>query len=424
MKKVAFLALCISLVTSLQVVSEEEYLSVYFETDNGVGTLMGFKVVADGEVELVAFNDPLLGHSIYDGEVLVPSRVEREGTPDGTVIYQVKGIGRGVFRGCTELKKLIIEGEVEYIDTAFGGCVGLEEVVLLKGERPLSGRSKAFAGTGLKVLWMQRDVEINSSPFYEASQLEKLIIGKDVTMIGAKAFVGCTRLKEIEIEAATDTLRFGLPLALASCPLEKVYVGRNLLFDGGSPFRDKTMLTNIEFGTDVTSIAERMFMNSTRLYRLTIPGGVKTIEVGAFQDCKMLSEVTLAESVTEIKGEAFAGCTNMRRIVCLRALPPENVLAIAFDGIDRNNCELVVPTGSTELYASAPVWSSFTHIVAARGNAVLSPTIDSDNNSVDVYTLSGRFIGHYPDGLPVTFSKGVYLIRNAQGVSKVEICKE
>ncbi|MDR3137702.1 MAG: leucine-rich repeat domain-containing protein [Tannerellaceae bacterium] len=419
MKKVIFLALCVSLVTSLRVISEEEeYSSAYFEADNGVGVLMAFRIVAGGEVELVAFNDPLFGQSVYKGEVFVPSRVERKNTADGTVVYDVKAIGRKVFQGCTDLKKLIIEGSVEYIDTAFGGCVGLEEVVLKPGENPLSGRDRAFAGTGLKVLWMQRDVAVNTSPFYDASQLEKLIVEKDVTTIGATAFVGCTRLKEITIEASPDTLRFVHPLALASCPLEKVYVGRTLLFDAGSPFNGKTRLTNIEFGAKVESIAEGMFMNNTKLYRLTIPGGVKTIEAGAFQGCEMLSEVTLSESVTEIKGGAFAGCVDMQRIVCLRVLPPVDVLAVAFDGVDKGTCELVVPAGSTELYASAPVWSSFAHIMVARGNA-LSPIVNPDDTTGDVYTLSGRFVGRYSDGLPTTLPKGIYLVRNARGVSKV-----
>jgi hypothetical protein len=416
MKKAVFLALCISWVTNPQAVAgQEEYPLVYFEADNGMGIIMGFQVVADGEVELVAFGDSLLGPSRYKGEVLVPSRVERE-VSDGTIIYQVKTIGAGAFQACTELKKLVIEGGVEYIDTAFGGCINLEELVLLEGEKPLRGAGKAFAKTGLAVLWMQRDIEISSSFFHNVLTLKKLIIGEKVTVIGEKVFVDCKRLQEIKIEGAVSTLRFVSALALASCPLEKVYVGRNLLFDAGSPFRDKTMLTNIEFGTDVTSIAERMFMNSTSLYRLTIPGGIKTIETGAFRDCEILSEVTFSESVTEIKGEAFAGCTNIQRIVCLRALPA-NVGVTAFEGVDRSACELIVPAVSMESYASAPVWRDFTRVVAAKGDGLQSPTEASGDTSVDVYTITGRFVGHYFDNyLPSTLPEGVYLIRNAQGV--------
>jgi hypothetical protein len=398
---------------------EEDSSPVYFEADNGVGILMRFGVTSEGNVELVALDDPLLSRSRYKGEVYVPSRVERENTLDGDkVVYQVKSIGRGVFRGCAELKKIIIEGSVNYIDTAFGGCSGLEEVILKSGEEPLSARDKAFGGTGLKVVWMQREVEINSSPFYNASQMTKLIVGKEVKTIGATAFLGCTRLKEIEIEASPDTLRFVHPLALANCPLEKVYVGRTLSFDAGSPFQGKTKLTNVGFGEDVTSIADGMFMNSTKLYRVTIPGGMTTIGEGAFQDCEMLWEVTLSGSVTEIKGNAFGGCTKLGRIVCQRALPPVDVLAVSFNGVDKETCELVVPAGSMERYASAPVWKDFTHIVTS-GKSALSPVLDIEDTASDVYTLDGRFVGHYPEGLPAVLSKGIYLVRNVRGISKV-----
>ncbi|MDR2791599.1 MAG: leucine-rich repeat domain-containing protein [Tannerellaceae bacterium] len=393
---------------------------VHFEADNGQGVFMPFKILTTEEVELVAFSDPLLAPVNYKGEVLIPSRVTWEDAPLEPTIYRVKSVGKGAFRGCTNLTGLSIEGGVEYVDTAFGGCTGLEKVVLLEGDKPLNGRAKAFAGTTVKEVRLLRDMDPSSNLFYEAVEVERLFIGEKVSVIGATAFVGCSHLRNVEIAPTTATLHFASALALASSPLAKVYIGRPLSFDAGSPFRDKPELTNIEFGPDVTSLPEWLFLNNTRLYRLTIPKNVKTIERGAFQGCSMLSEVTLGASVQEIRGEAFSGCTNLTRIICLNAHPAD-ISTLTFEGIDKETCELIVPYGAEPAYKSAMIWNEFLRLtsVEENGDAVLYPLATGSTDVVDVYTLGGRFVGHYPDGIPSVLPKGAYIVRGIQGVSKV-----
>jgi hypothetical protein len=80
-------------------------------------------------------------------------------------------------------------------------------------------------------------------------------------------------------------------------------------------------------------------------------------------------------------------------------------------------------------YMDAKIWCEFMRIKAAEGggnennhDAILLPshTIGrADSGVVDVYTLGGRFVGHYLDGAPSTLPHGAYIVRGVQGVSKL-----
>ena len=61
-------------------------------------------------------------------------------------------------------------------------------------------------------------------------------------------------------------------------------------------------------GKPVVAILSEAFQGNTDLYRVTIPGTVKTIGVGAFQTCISLREVIFAEGLEKIEADAFSGC--------------------------------------------------------------------------------------------------------------------
>ncbi|MBQ9238500.1 MAG: leucine-rich repeat protein [Treponema sp.] len=75
----------------------------------------------------------------------------------------------------------------------------------------------------------------------------------------------------------------------------------------------------------VEHIAECAFIHcGTQLTAITIPNGVKSIGLAAFQGCSSLTSVTLPQSVTSIEVRAFGGCSQLTEVVI-----PEGVTIIA-----------------------------------------------------------------------------------------------
>lgn len=98
----------------------------------------------------------------------------------------------------------------------------------------------------------------------------------------------------------------------ADCPLEKVYIGRNLGYPqsgnygtnlsdyGYSPFYDKRQLKEVTIGEDVTALGQYFFANCTSLASLDIPANVTEISRCAFNGCTALTNLNIADSETAL----------------------------------------------------------------------------------------------------------------------------
>lgn len=143
---------------------------------------------------------------------------------------------------------------------------------------------------------------IGESAFSRCSALASAVIPNSVTTIGNEAFDGCTSLTDLCIEDGENPLSLGYRLFI-SCPLEKLYLGRNLSYETGetygySPFINKTTLTSVTIGNNVTKIGHSIFRGCKGLTNITIPNSVTTIENSAFQGCTDLKELYIEDGVT------------------------------------------------------------------------------------------------------------------------------
>ena len=119
---------------------------------------------------------------------------------------------------------------------------------------------------------------------------------------------------------------------------------------------------------------------------VTIGDGITSIGDYVFKGCSGLTELTLPNSITSIGEKAFSDCSGLAKITSLAEIPPvcsSNV----FDGVNKINCELIVPIVSVVAYKQARGWNEFSNITAAtvRCGDSITWTLDDLGN----LTLSG-----------------------------------
>ena len=191
-------------------------------------------------------------------------------------------------------------------------------------------------------------------------------------------------------------------------------------------------LTELTLPNSVTSIENEAFRGCTGLTKLTLPDSVTSIGEYAFKDCTGLTEQTLPNSVTSIGESAFYLCSGLSKITSLAEIPPVCGSGV-FDGVNKTNCELIVPVISVIAYKQAEVWNEFSNIsgfsgvedTVADGNTIRAIgnqiEISGDFTSVEVYGINGALIYKGKDNVVTVPSAGIYLVHVADKTRKIVV---
>ena len=142
---------------------------------------------------------------------------------------------------------------------------------------------------------------IGESAFSRCSKLTSVTIGKGVTSIGDKAFSGCNKLASIQIDENNQTYS-----SYSNCIYNKDETMFILCANG---------LTEVTIPDSVTEIGGSAFEGCTSLTSITIPDSVTSIDSSAFAYCKSLTSVTIPDSVTSIGKSAFKNCSSLESVI-------------------------------------------------------------------------------------------------------------
>ena len=289
-------------------------------------------------------------------------------------------LGQYSFSGCAKLQSIFIPNAEVVGDYAFQNCSTMVSAKMGSGVKTVG--QYAFTGcTALSDLQIGSNVNaINIYAFSNCSALPKIVIPSKVATISNYVFNGCTQLKEVIMDDSPTELSLGSngsdPL-FSSCPLDSVYIGRNISYStsssyGYSPFYRNTSLRSVTITDKETEISPNEFYGCTNLKNVSIGDGVETIGNWAFSGCSSLDYFSFGSSVKTIGQEAFSDCTAMTRLISHATTPP-TCGSQALDDINKWTCTLNVPSGCVSAYQSAAQWKEFFFVSEGEDESSVNP---------------------------------------------------
>jgi len=286
-------------------------LKIFIESK--INIIDGIEYSPDGKILIKApkdikgrvFNIPDGVTKIGDGAFKGCTSLEEISFPE-SVTY----IGNSAFEACISLARIYIPKKVSYIgDYAFKGCMSLYDITT---EENFLYIRYAHPYIPYKLtLFPDSELKIGKEAFYGCSCLKNASI-RSVVQIGEYAFCACTALERIEIHGNLKEIERD---TFSGCKDLKyiAFETTNLTIIGGRAFVGCTSLKKFNIPDSVTKIGNWAFHGCTELTEISIPDSVEEIGGYAFDGCIGLTEITIPDSMTEIGDESFAGCTGLTK---------------------------------------------------------------------------------------------------------------
>jgi hypothetical protein len=251
----------------------------------------------------------------FTGAYGVGSHVYDEETKAGTVDYvgQVTGIAQSTFANVTALTSIIVPATVTSLGAgAFIGASNLVSATLpntitTMGNFTFENCSKL---TTVNIPTSESLTVIPGFMLAGCVSLTNITIPANIAVIDARAFENCTGLTSITIPATVTKIR------------NQAFKGCTNLTKVVTP--DLAAWCNIGFVQEDASTpssnplyyAHHLYVGDKEVTELVVPDGVEAIQPRAFINATALTKVTLPATVTEIRYNAFNGCTGVTDVYC------------------------------------------------------------------------------------------------------------
>jgi hypothetical protein len=148
---------------------------------------------------------------------------------------------------------------------------------------------------------------IGASAFW-TTNIASVTIPASVTSVGTNAFGNCVNLATIVVNAYISNLASAFTYMNAS-------LAQTWTFDyaGAVPggICAGKLLSSVTIGNTITGIEGGVFQGCTGLTSISLPSTITSIGLDAFRDCTWLTSITIPNAVTVIGGRCFMGCTGL-----------------------------------------------------------------------------------------------------------------
>ena len=257
-------------------------------------------------------------YSSLQGEVVIPSTVENNG-----VTFTVTSISDKAFANCTSLTGISIPGTVTNVGTTksdddeylpFYGCTSLKSV------RFEDGSSDIYLGCYYYYRFTGKGL-------FSDCPLEEVYIGRNIkykdnsssykfadypSYYGYSAFYNQAKLAKVTIGEGCTELTDYLFYENAAITLLTFPKVKKI---GKSTFEECTKLTTLNLGSSIENVGDRGFYNCTNITKLTFPNTTKSIGNDAFYNCTSITEVTVGNGLESIGNSAFYNCKSFTAII-------------------------------------------------------------------------------------------------------------
>ena len=383
-----------------------------------------------------SYNDDFLpknafGHMYYLSYIVFPD--------------SLKGIADGAFNSTNLRGSLILPEGLEYIGgSLFTGTSGFydEQTLALSGELYIPStvqfiRGGAFRGTALsgEVILPEHMKYLGDGAFADCEFLTgRIQVPQGLDELNA-AFAPNMTAKVVNIPQGVKRVN-GIGGQPAAIVFPEGVTEINSLFGGSSqPWAPlsgiRKALRSVKLPSTLRKLGEWAFAG-TNISHVNLPEGVEVIPYYAFGQCilqdtltipstvrqihdmafyanGLLEAVVLPEQLEEIREFAFAGCSSLYTIRSLNPEPPV-ISERAFDGVEKNECQLLVPEGSVNAYRQAQGWKEFKRITTYN-NFVCRPMqaklLNKSNTRTVVLNCEGNWkVTHCPSWIHPSKTSG------------------
>lgn len=263
-----------------------------------------------------------------DTDIGIPSRYK------GKV---VTSIGENAFARNERLTSVVIPDSITSIgEYAFGKCYNIKSVTIGKGVTSIGNEAfkdchsmQSFAVSKDNANYTSQDgilynkaktemlfvpanltgavtipeglASIPNGAFYYRANLTSTTLPASLISIGVNAFKNCAKLKSITISDDNAVYASQDGIVYNKAKTEFIYIPTNV-----------TGAVSIPYG--ITTIPISAFEARINLTSVTIPDSVTTIFHHAFFSCDSLKNVVFGENVTSIGNEAFGSCSSLTSV--------------------------------------------------------------------------------------------------------------
>ena len=354
--------------------------------------------------------------------------------------YNPKRLNKNAFENCDKITWSQVPQSVEELgDECFYDCDALTSVDLSKIKKMDTG---VFWGTPLtSVEWPAAVTEIPARTFWACGQLTTIkgIPGQpgawdNITKIGANAFNMCTALTTIKLPAELKTIdaqAFRTCINLATVDygtkvetigdgafwytgaLKKFFFKGSVKTLGADAFRESG-LTCVHLKGDMT-IGKEAFMDCTSLKYVEFPATSLTtqpltyVAESMFAGCTSLPFITLPSTVTEIKANAFNGCSNLNYVNIL-AETPATLTTNAFDNTPKN---IYVKASKLSAYQANTDWNTLNLKDTYEQRLATKYATFTHDFPVDFVAANGR------DAMEAYVGKSTYKVTQPTKIQKI-----
>ena len=222
----------------------------------------------------------------------------------------VQSIGKSAFDGCGNLQTIVLNESLAALGaSAFNGCASLKQIVLPESVEYLG--SNLFSGcSALEYVSVgPSHHQVYDNLFQGCEALKKVDFKGSISKVGVRAFSGCVSLETAPfMETVTELGAYAFEgcAKLSSVNLEKTLsIGEGALKGTG--------ITFIKFPDWMESIPKGFLSECKQLQTVDF-NHVNTIDEEAFSGTESLTDLTISNPVTGIRGYAFAD-SGLKRIV-------------------------------------------------------------------------------------------------------------